>query len=108
MREAIGGALTYSPFTLAWNGYEPVYGIVLRMVPPPFTLATIIGVSITHAATSLVSSPDPTYERGSGDIRLIPRASLTLITFWREIFFANHIAETQSAVQHWKSLAASA
>ena len=24
-------------------------------------------------------------ERGSGDIRLIPRASLTLITFWREI-----------------------
>ena len=33
----------------------------------------------------LVSSPDPTYKRGSGDIRLIPRASLTLITFWREI-----------------------
>ena len=33
----------------------------------------------------VVSSPDPTYERGSGDIRLIPRASLTLITFWREI-----------------------
>ena len=32
----------------------------------------------------LVTSPDPTYERGSGDIRLIPRASLTLITFWRE------------------------
>ena len=24
----------------------------------------------------LVSSPEPTYERGSGDIRLIPRASL--------------------------------
>ena len=33
----------------------------------------------------LVSSPDPTCERGSGDIRLIPRASLILITFWREI-----------------------
>ena len=30
----------------------------------------------------LVSSPDPTYDRGSGDIQLIPRASLT---FWREI-----------------------
>ena len=29
--------------------------------------------------------PDPTYQRGSGDIRLIPQASLTLITFWREI-----------------------
>ena len=85
MREAIGGALTYSPFTLAWNGYEPVHGIVLKNGSPPFTLATIIGVSITHAASSLVSSSDPTYKRGSGDIGLIPQASLTLITFWREI-----------------------
>ena len=34
---------------------------------------------------SIVSCPDPTYERGSGDIRLIPRASLMLITFRREI-----------------------
>ena len=30
---------------------------------------------------TIVSSPDPTYERGSGDIWLIPRASLMLITF---------------------------
>ena len=43
--------------------------------------------------SGVVSSPDPTYERGSGDIRLIPWASLTLITFWREIFSANHFAE---------------
>ena len=34
---------------------------------------------------AIVSSPDPTYERGSGDIRLIPWGSLMLITFWREI-----------------------
>ena len=38
----------------------------------------------------LVSFPDPTHERGSGDIRLIPRVSLTLITFRIEI---SHIAE---------------
>ena len=41
-----------SPFTLAPNGYEPVHGIVLKNGSPPFTLATIIGVSITHAASS--------------------------------------------------------
>ena len=35
-------------------------------------------------ASKLVSSPDPTYERGSGDI---PRASLILITLLREISF---------------------
>ena len=29
----------------------------------------------------LVSSPDPTYERESGDIWMIPWASLMLITF---------------------------
>ena len=44
--------LTYSQFTLAWNDYEPVHGIVLKNVLSPFTLATIIGVSITHAASS--------------------------------------------------------
>ena len=33
----------------------------------------------------VVSSLDPTYKRGSGDIWLIPQASLTLITFWTEI-----------------------
>ena len=33
---------------------------------------------------NVVSSPDPTYKRGSGDIRLIPQASLMLITFRRE------------------------
>ena len=43
---------TYSPFTLARNGYEPVHGIVLKNGPPPFTLTTIIGVSIAHAASS--------------------------------------------------------
>ena len=42
----------YSPFTLAWNGYEPVHGIVLKNRSPPFALATILGVSITHAASS--------------------------------------------------------
>ena len=31
-----------------------------------------------------ISSRDPTYERGSGDIWLIPRASLMLITLQRE------------------------
>jgi len=35
--------------------------------------------------SKLVSSPDPTYKRGSGDIQLIPQVSLTLITFQREI-----------------------
>ena len=44
--------VSYSLFTLAWNGYEPVHGIVLKNGSPPFTLATIIGVSITHAALS--------------------------------------------------------
>ena len=33
----------------------------------------------------VVSSPDPTYERGSGDIWLISQASLMLITFRTEI-----------------------
>ena len=44
-------------------------------------------IHLYHQRNSLliVSSPDPTYERGSGGIRLIPQASLTLITFWREI-----------------------
>ena len=42
------------------------------------------------AACSLVSSPDPTYERGSGDIRLIPRASLLS---GEKFLSANHIAE---------------
>ena len=42
-------------------------------------------VTKTFVHSTIVSSPDPTYERGSGDIRLIPRASLMLITFWREI-----------------------
>ena len=44
--------LCNSLFTLARNGYEPVHGIVLKNGLPPFTLATIIGVSITHAASS--------------------------------------------------------
>ena len=39
---------TYSLFTLAWNSYEAVHGIVLKNGSPPF----IIGVSITHAASS--------------------------------------------------------
>ena len=41
---------TNSLFTLAWNRFT---GLFLRTVPPPFTLATIIGGSITHAASSL-------------------------------------------------------
>ena len=43
------------------------------------------GLGTSFTACSVVLSPNPTYERGSGDIRLIPRASLTLITFWRDI-----------------------
>ena len=44
--------------------------------------------------SALVPSPDLTYERGSGDIRLIPRASLTLVILSGEKFLsANHIAE---------------
>ena len=43
---------------LTTNHLQPVYtcmngqGIVFKNVPPPFTLATIKGVSITHAASS--------------------------------------------------------
>ena len=44
---------TNSLFTLAWNQFT---GLFLRTVPPPFTLATIIGGSITHAASSLGDS----------------------------------------------------
>ena len=44
-------SITNNPFTLAWNGYEPVHGIVLKNGSPPFTLATIIGVSIIHAVS---------------------------------------------------------
>ena len=57
----------------------------------------------------LVSSPDPTCERWSGDIRLIPRASLILITFWREIFsLPITLLIRQSVVLHRKFLATSA
>ena len=49
---------------------------------------------------------DPTYERGSGDIRLIPQASLTLITFWREIsFHQSHCRKHNLWEQHQKVLA---
>ena len=44
------------------------------------------------AAQSVVSSPDPTYERGSGDLRLIPWASLMLIS-GEKCLSSNHIAE---------------
>ena len=40
---------------------------------------------------SLLSSSDPTYERGSGDIRLIPQALLMLTG--EKFLSANHIAE---------------
>ena len=39
---------------------------------------------LLHKSHSLVPRPH-LRERGSGDIRPIPRASLTFITFWREI-----------------------
>ena len=45
----------------------------------------VVASSLYSSWVCVVSSPDPIYERGSGDIRLIPRASLTLITFQREI-----------------------
>ena len=41
----------------------------------------------------VVSWPDPTYERGSGDIRPIPWVSLMLITLGEKFFSGNHIAE---------------
>ena len=59
---------------------------------------------ISLSSFRLVSSPDPTYERGSGDIRPIPWALLSLITFWREI----SLQRKQSVVQHQKSFATSA
>ena len=37
-------------------------------------------VDVAHVF--LVLCPDPTCEGGSGDILLIPRASLTLIVLW--------------------------
>ena len=52
---------------------------------PHSNLNVIVTYSVQRLPQYIVSSPDPTYERGSCDIRLIPRASLTLITFWREI-----------------------
>ena len=45
------------------------------------TLFLALRAGRVWAREYVVSSPDPTYERGYGDIRLIPRASLT---FWRE------------------------
>ena len=84
VREAIGSALTYSPFTLAWNGYEPVLGIVLKNGSASVYTSHHNRCVYHTCSLILVSSPDPTYERGSGDIRLVPRASLTLITFWRD------------------------
>ena len=58
------------------SGHETKQGNILFLVQK---------MALNQCGWVLVSSPDPTYERGSGDIRLIPRASLTLITFWREI-----------------------
>ena len=47
---------------------------------------SLLVVDPSLLAGSLVLRPSLVpYERGSGDIQLIPRASLTLITFWREI-----------------------
>ena len=45
----------------------------------------VVASSLYSSWVCLVSAPDTTYERGSGDIWLIPRASLTLITFRKEI-----------------------
>ena len=50
----------------------------------------------------LVSSPDPTYKRGSGDIRMIPRASN--VDYFLERNFSPPITlqKTQSVLQHQK------
>ena len=75
-----------------------------------YTKITVNSVYLLKGRTAvlhllLVSSPDPTYERESGDIRLILRASLTLITFWREISenAENTICNTGNLwlLQHW-------
>ena len=65
--------------------------LVVSLIPRPLPDITLQLSPQLHRGDeewsgNVVSSPDPTYERGSGDIRLIPQASLTLITFWREIF----------------------
>ena len=51
----------------------------------------------------LVSSPDPTYEGGSGDIRLIPQASLDVNYFLERNFsLPSTLQKTQSVLQHQK------
>ena len=61
------------------------YNIYPPPPPPSFLNFNHPPTTVTADMTGVVSSPDPTYKRGSGDIWPIPLASLTLITFWREI-----------------------
>ena len=68
-------------------------------------------ISRNFRRNSLVSCPDPTHERSaSGDNWPIPRASLTLNTFWREIsLYQSHCRKRNlSATCRWKFLATSA
>ena len=62
------------------NCWHSTYGNFLQVWPGPYP--NFWAGAGDEASGELVSSPDPTYKRGSGDIQLIPQASLT---FWREI-----------------------
>ena len=68
-----------------------------HVVTRPFLSGRVGSGYETKGREKVVSSPDPTYERGSGDIQLIPRVSLMLITFQRS--FSQPIT-LQSVVQH--------
>ena len=46
------GDRSNSLFTLAWSGYEPVHGTVLKNGSASVYASHIIGVSITHAVSS--------------------------------------------------------
>ena len=68
------------------NLYETLMGFNQYSQAQSITLS-ILSFWICQALQNLVSCPNLTHERrGSGDVMLIPRISLTLITFWREIF----------------------
>ena len=71
-----------------WHLFEEVFQTNLS------SYTTSHGFCTFTSPVSPVSCLDPTHERrGSCDIWPIPRASLTLITFWGEFTLANHIVE---------------
>ena len=73
-----------------WYCWKPFHEeLVVSTAPRPLPDITLQLSPQLHRGNeewpgNVVSFPDSTYERGSGDTRLIPQASLMLIT-WREI-----------------------